>query len=124
MHIRSCLILAGILIAPAAVASGIAQSVGIKGFTYTPTVVDIEPGQTVDFTATGFHPLRLDDAPEVTCTQDCNVTYTAPGSYGFYCENHGGAAGVGMSGLVQVKGDPESAPVFVGTFEHTLLPAQ
>ena len=124
MHIRSCLTLAGILIAPTAVAGGIAQTVGIKGFNYTPTVVAIAPGQTVDFTASGFHPLRLDDASVVNCTQDCNVTYTTPGSYGFYCGNHGGVGGVGMSGVVQVKDDPESAPVFVGTFEHTLLPAQ
>lgn len=120
MIVTRCLAISGLLFAPVAAASGIAQTVGIDGFDYTPATVQIQPGQTVDFTATAFHPLRLDDAPDVLCTQDCNVTYLTPGSYGFYCENHGGPGGSGMAGTVVVLGDPASAPIFVGTFEHTV----
>ena len=50
----------------------------------------------MDFAATGFHPLKLDDDDTITCTQDCNVTFLAVGDYGFYCENHGSAGGNGM----------------------------
>lgn len=109
-----------ILIASVAEAGGIAQTVGIDGFAYTPATVEIQAGQTVDFAATAFHPFRLDDAPEVQCAQDCNVTYLRPGTYGFYCDNHGSPGGNGMAGTVVVLGDPQSGPIFVGTFEHTV----
>ncbi len=121
MNVCSCLALAGALAAPAAFAAGIAGTVGIAGFEYAPASVQIMPGQTVDFAATGFHPLKLDDDGSVTCTQNCNVTFLGVGDYGFYCENHGSPGGNGMAGAVQVIGDPGSAPVFVGTFEHTLI---
>lgn len=121
MNVRSCWVLAGALVAPTVFAAGIAATVGISGFDYTPGSVQITPGQTVDFAATGLHPLKLDDDDTITCTQDCNVTFLAVGDYGFYCENHGSAGGNGMAGAVQVTGDPASAPVFVGTFEHTVL---
>lgn len=121
MDLPSYLALAAVMAAPAASATGIAGSVAINGFDYSPPTLQVEPGQTIDFAATGFHPLKLDDDDSVTCTQDCNVTFLGFGHYGFYCGNHGSPGGNGMSGVIGVVGDPDSAPVFAGSFEHTLI---
>lgn len=98
-------------------AGGVAANVGIDGFTYTPANVSIQAGETVSFVATGFHPLALDDSTTITCSEDCNVTFLTAGTYGFYCDNHGGPGGAGMAGTVTVTGFDF---LFTGTFEHTM----
>lgn len=120
---RTILILAGIAglaQAPTAAAQGIAASIGIDGFTYTPAAVAIQPGQTVAIAATAFHPLRVDANAAIACAVDCNVTFLSPGSYDFFCFNHGGPGAVGMAGTVTVAGAAGDW-MFAGTMEHTVL---
>lgn len=102
-------------LSPVALAGGVATSIGISGFAYTPPNVKIQIGETVDFAASDFHPFRVTDEPTIGCTTNCNVTYLAVGTYGFFCQNHQGA---GMSGTVTVS--PDDGWVFAGTFEHSV----
>lgn len=110
--------LAGLLLASLAQAGGIADTIGIVDFTYSPATVTIQAGQTVAIAATAFHPLRVDANAAIECEVDCNLTFLTPGTYGFFCVNHGGPGGVGMAGSVTVTaGDL----LFTGTMEHTVL---
>ncbi len=101
-------------------AGGVAANVGISGFTYTPSEVTIEAGETVAFEAEAFHPFTLDDAPSIVCQSDCNVHFRSPGTYGFYCVNHGDAGGVGMSGTVTVTASSITDRIFIDPFELAL----
>lgn len=111
---------AGLVLSPVADAQGIAASVGIQDFTYTPAAVTIQPGQTVAIAAAAFHPLRVDANAAIACEVDCNVTFLSTGSFPFFCLNHGGPGAVGMAGTVTVAGAPGNF-VFAGTMEHTVL---
>jgi plastocyanin len=120
---RTVLLLAGVagtVLAPLAAAQGIAATVGIEDFSYTPAAVSIQPGQTVAIAAAAFHPLAVDANAAIGCDVDCNVTFLTPGTYDFFCVNHGGPGGVGMAGTVTVTGAAGDW-VFVGTMEHTVL---
>ncbi len=99
-------------------AAGVAGSIGIEGFAYTPATITIEAGETLDFEASGFHPLKFDDF-ELDCTEDCNVTFRAAGTYGFHCRSHG-APGVGMAGTVTVIESTISDRVFADPFQLSL----
>lgn len=120
---RTILILAagaGLAATGPTAAQGIAATVGIDGFSYTPAAVTIQPGQTVAIAATAFHPLAVDANAGIGCEVDCNVTFLSAGSYGYFCVNHGGPGGVGMAGTVTVAGAAGDF-VFAGTMEHTVL---
>jgi plastocyanin len=111
---------AGLVLAPGANAQGIAATVGIQDFTYTPAAVSIQPGQTVAIAAAAFHPLRVDANAAIACDTNCNVTFLTAGTYTYFCFNHGGPGGVGMAGTVTVAGAAGDS-VFAGTMEHTVL---
>lgn len=120
---RNSALLAGVaslFLVPLAGAQGIAATVGIDGFSYTPAAVTIQPGQTVAIAATAFHPLAVDANTGIGCEVDCNVTFLSAGSYGYFCVNHGGPGGVGMAGTVTLAGAAGDF-VFAGTMEHTVL---
>jgi plastocyanin len=89
--------------APATTLGGTTHQVGISGFTYTPDDLTIQVGDSVAFAASGMHPLRSDDGL-FSCDAACTQTFDAPGEYRYYCDNHGGAGGQGMSGIVRVVG--------------------
>ncbi len=110
--------LASLLLGSVAHAGGIAESIGIVDFTYAPATVTIQAGQTVAVAATAFHPLRVDANAAIECAVDCNLTFLTPGTYGFFCVNHGGPGGIGMAGSVTVTAGDS---VFAGTMEHTVL---
>jgi plastocyanin len=93
-------------------AGGVAADIGIDGFAYT----TIEVGENVAFAASGFHPLRFDDNA-LTCGQNCNVVFSTPGEYRFYCNNHGGQGGVGMSGMITVIDSTITDRVYAHAFE-------
>jgi plastocyanin len=77
-------------------------TVGIgPGFNYNPSHPTIEAGDSVRFSASFNHPLRSDDQL-FGCDQDCTVAFPQPGEFPFYCDNHGGPGGFGMSGVVRV----------------------
>lgn len=98
-------------------AGGIDAIVDIDGFSYTPADVTIEAGQVVAFTASGFHPLAFDDNVDLACGKDCAIVFRTPGEYGFYCTNHGGPEGAGMSGTVTVIESTIEDRVFLDPFE-------
>ena len=73
--------------------------------TYNPSIVVIQPGETVewngDFTS---HPLVSDDGLWITPFAGAQFTHTFPvtGTFLFHCAIHGAPGGVGMSGRVLV----------------------
>lgn len=90
--------------APITVTGGTTHQVGISGFTYTPNTLTIAPGDSVSFTASSFHPLRTDD-DIFSCDANCTQTFNTVGEFRFYCNNHGGPGGAGMSGIIIVQSD-------------------
>lgn len=108
--------LLGVMVVAAdANAGGVAGSIGISGFTYTPATITIEAGETLDFAASGFHPLKFDDFA-LACTENCQVSFRSAGSYGFHCSNHGGP-GTGMAGTVTVIDSSAADRVFADPFQ-------
>ena len=99
--------LAALVLALASPAAGAVQHVvGIgPGFNYTPSELLIAPGDTVLFSASGTHPLRSDDTL-FSCNLDCAVAFPVPGEFRYYCLNHGGPGGAGMSGRIVVMASP------------------
>ena len=89
--------------------------VELSGFTFSPTVVTITPGQTVIWVRrSGFHNVAADDGSyrsgAVSDTwQTFSHTFTDVGESLYHCEAHGGPGGVGMAGrvVVQVSGQSE-----------------
>ena len=89
--------------------------VELSGFTFSPTVVTITPGQTVTWVRrSGFHNVAADDGSyrsgAVSDTwQTFSHTFTAVGESLYHCEAHGSVGGVGMAGkvVVQVSGQTE-----------------
>jgi plastocyanin len=83
--------------------------------TFSPAAVQINVGDTVVWVRTaGFHNVRADDdsfrlgedaAGNVGGTwTSVSHTFTQAGTFGYYCEAHGGSGGLGMSGTVTVQG--------------------
>jgi len=89
--------------------------VELSGFTFSPTVVTITPGQTVTWVRrSGFHNVAADDGSYRSGAvsdswQTFSHTFTDVGESLFHCEAHGGPGGVGMAGkvVVQVSGQVE-----------------
>ncbi len=108
--------LALFLLAPATttVAQSADATVDMKNVAFAPTVVHILPGQTVLWTNDDplQHTVTADDGsfdsglidPGATFSQ----TFTAPGTYQYYCTPHGSAGLHGMSATVIVD-DPNAA---------------
>jgi plastocyanin len=74
--------------------------------TYNPSIVVIQPGDTVEWDGDFIsHPLVSDDGLWTTPTAGTQFTYTFPvtGTFLFHCMIHGAPGGVGMSGRVIVK---------------------
>lgn len=90
--------------------------VEVSGMTFSPTIVTIEPGQTITWMRrSGFHNVAADDGSyrsgEVSDMWDTfSHTFVTTGEYPYHCELHGGAGGVGMAGkiIVQVSGQSGS----------------
>lgn len=84
-------------------------SVGITGFAYTPRCLKVKAGSLVTFAASSHHPLQgvgplnpiLDPMGGATATK--TVRFDLPGHYGYFCVNHGGNNGSGMTGVVWVE---------------------
>jgi len=83
---------------------------------FIPATVNVEPGQTVtwvwDDAAQGHNVTPDASAPpgEGSTLFDAphtySYTFTTPGTYRYYCSNHGSKGGVGMSGAVTVLSAP------------------
>ena len=79
---------------------------------FSPTTVTIAPSELVTWqsasTSFASHPLVSEDGLWTTPSSGRSLTHTFPtvGSFRFYCQNHGGPGGVGMSGTVVVTTTP------------------
>lgn len=83
---------------------------------YVPATVNAIAGDTVTWQGSFFaHPLVSEDAlwPPQSSGSEFSHTFSAPGSYRFYCSLHGGPGGVGMSGIVNVAEAPGGAATFL-----------
>lgn len=92
--------------------------------TFTPSTLTINAGDTVTFTNTGgLHNVTSDPGAVTSfhCSTACGpapignpssalwsqtITFPTPGTVGFFCEQHGGAGGAGMSGTITVSPVP------------------
>jgi plastocyanin len=77
---------------------------------YTPKCIRISAGTMVTIEGSLLHPLRgatcspADSPLPMTASMTGGTfTFANPGEYGFYCQNHGTNAGVGMAGLIVVE---------------------
>src|SRR5262249_34479909 len=82
-----------------------------NNMTFSPATVTVDPGQPVCWTWSGTpdqHTVKADDGAFTTGDPTDHMTfqhhYSAPGTYGFYCQVHGSLTG-GMRGTVIVRGD-------------------
>jgi plastocyanin len=86
--------------------------------TFTPANVTVNVGDTVTWTNDGgLHNVKFEDgkleepsSPSFTWTSNPKRTFDTPGSFRYFCEQHGSAGGVGMSGTVVVQGAGEPPP--------------
>ena len=112
----------GLLLAlPSGVGAASQQVAATPESTFTPAEVTVSPGDTVTFHNNGgFHNVPVEDggldspADPSPTSWTASRTFTAAGEYRFYCEQHGGPGGVGMSGVVRVGtsggAPPDTAP--------------
>jgi plastocyanin len=100
------------LLAPVAPASAANQTVTATNFnTFSPRNVTVNTGDTVTWNnGGGFHNVHFDDnsyvQPPSASSSAWSVarTFSAPGTFRYYCDAHGGPNGAGMSGTVWVNG--------------------
>lgn len=115
--------------------------VTINGFTYTddmPVIASfhrVKGGDRVTFEASSVgipnHPLRFDLNDFANggagCDSNCTFTFDNPDTsqrineFNYFCQNHGGAGGIDMSGSFQVEYNPDL--LFMGNFETPVIPA-
>lgn len=104
-----------------AVAAPPAATIGINPncCAYQPSMATIQAGQSVQFAASGFHPLRFvgDMNSDNACDANCIKVFPTAGTYGFFCLNH---EGLGMTGVITVNDNPDL--IFLDSFEVPLQP--
>jgi plastocyanin len=96
------------------------HDVNTSGTTFSPKTITVAVGDTVKFhNKGGFHSVDFDDGVvdgTATSSEDLGQrTFDAPGSFGYHCEIHGGANGVGMSGTVVVQEPGSPTPTATPT---------
>lgn len=102
------------LLAGADRAGAATVDVGIVGNGFSPSTVNIQVGDTVRWTNdTGtFHDVKANDnsyGNTAGTSWTFTHTFSAPGSFGYYCSIHGFPGG-GMAGTVVVSGGTSSEP--------------
>jgi plastocyanin len=98
-----------------ATATDASRAIGVGSPTlgaFTPPCLKIKVGQTVTFEgAFASHPLSpatpIEGNPENPITEtltgtSAEFTFAEAGTFPFYCELHGSAAGLGMAGVIYV----------------------
>ncbi|HHZ64216.1 MAG TPA: PKD domain-containing protein [Flavobacteriales bacterium] len=82
------------------------DTIVVSSFSFTPSTVTIVSGDSVYFSgASPLHPVAQDGSAWVPFTVSTMISseIATPGSYPFYCQNHGGPGGTGMSGVITVQ---------------------
>jgi plastocyanin len=121
------------LFSAGAYAANIPVTVGGGGNNFNPATLSIAAGDTVTFSYAGGvvpHNVRSDPGTvtQFRCAQGCDgqggdgtptgtawsatITFPTAGTIPFFCEIHGAAGGVGMSGVITV-----TTPVDLQSFE-------
>lgn len=86
----------------------------VQSYEYTPNSLSINCGDTVRFSwINGAHPTRSETGAWSTfilddVTPTIDIILPGAGSYPYYCEFHGAAGGIGMSGVINVSCVPPS----------------
>jgi len=86
-------------------ASATIYTISIVGFSFSPNTLTINSGDSVMFmNVSTFHPVAQDNGAWQTFTSNTMISseIQTPGTYNYYCPNHGGVGGVGMSGIITV----------------------
>jgi plastocyanin len=83
------------------------QQVQVQGMSFTPKNISVHVGDTVEWIwGDDNHSVTADDGSFDSTVLNTGAsfpqTFTAAGSYPYYCVNHGGPGGQGMSGTVTV----------------------
>ena len=82
---------------------------GVGGNNFSPKTLTINAGDTVMFkNGTGFHNVVADDNSFTNGSPSSSAwtfsrTFNTAGTVPFYCSEHGGPGGIGMSGVITVK---------------------
>jgi PKD domain len=77
--------------------------------TYSPKSLRVAAGDTVRWEANDTHPLVFEDGGGGPYTSNQERILDKPGTVAFYCDEHGGPGGAGMSGAVTVNAPPTIA---------------
>jgi len=86
---------------------------------FTPSNVTIVSGDSVYFQGpSSFHPVVSETGAWTTFTVSTMISseIQTPGTYPFYCQNHGAPGGVGMSGVITVM--PPPITVFINEIHY------
>lgn len=122
------------LLAAAALRADKTVEVGQFGNSFSPSVVDVSPGEMVTWNFHSSHTTTSDSAtgPEVwdsgiLSTGTFSHTFTNPGSYPYYCFLHSEPGGTAMNGVVNVVGSgptptPTRTPTRTPTATSTITP--
>ncbi len=100
----------GSLVASVGSASAANVTVNVVGTSFSPATVTINVGDTVVWNNTSELPHTVTasdnswDSGNLNPGQSYSRTFTAPGTYRYYCRYHGNAGGGGMAGTVVVQG--------------------
>ena len=84
-------------------------SVDVANFSFTPAQLTIKVGDTVKWTnSSGMHSVVADDnsftsGPVSSGAWSYEHTFNSVGTNPYYCAQHGGVGGVGMSGVITVE---------------------
>lgn len=97
-----------LMFASVAVARAATVDVAIVGFSFSPSTVNIQVGDTVRWTnnSGNFHDVTANDSSfgsAASTSFTFSQTFNAPGSFGYFCSFHGGP-NAGMAGTVVVSG--------------------
>ena len=87
-------------------------------FEFSPSEVTIDLGDTVTWEQSGVFPhnVKFDDgsfeepADPTSTPWTANRTFDSPGTFRYYCEQHGGPNGSGMAGTVSVRDATGNVP--------------
>lgn len=97
-------------------ASAATVEVTVQNFSFSPSVINIQAGDTVRWRGvSGVHNVVADDNSFRSGSPVTNLsfehTFNSAGNFRYYCEPHGGPGGAGMSGVVNVQGStPPAGP--------------
>ncbi|MCB1555511.1 MAG: hypothetical protein KDJ14_17065 [Xanthomonadales bacterium] len=115
--LRGALLLIGLLCVSAS-AHAVTHEVTLSGFSFTPSSLTIQVGDTVRWrNQGGFHDVVADDTSfssgaATSAPFTFEVTFNTPGTFGYHCSIHG-SPGAGMAGTIIVEGTtppPEPTP--------------